>query len=233
MNKRKIRKLKQLQDLEMLSQIGDSFIKIYEIAGEYRETLDIGSREHQGFTVATLTILGRGLELKLKLLLFRNRGIYLDGHKLDDLFKCLSPDIQHKLDIGFENVRDEMETELRVLSRDTTADGANNLPTFEPMFENFEQQYPDIGKFISVLYVESPPGSRQLYSRPFLSQFEGIRPFLEFLDTLLGKGLHRITYLFERYSDIEVWIDLIISIVPLIKVIDKIVAELPPPTFGD
>lgn len=230
---RKRKRLKQPQDLEMLEHIADSFIKIYEIADNHRGKMDFGSREHQGFTAATLAILGRGLELKLKLLLFRNCGAYRDGHKLDDLFKFLSPEIQCKLNIGFENVRDEMGTELRVLSRDTTADGGNNLPMFEPMFENFEQQYPDIGKFISVLYVENPPGRRQFYSRPFLSQFDGICPFLEFLDTLLGKGLHRITYLFEQFSDMEVWIDLIISIVPLIKVIDKIVEELPPSTFID
>ena len=213
-NKRKRRnrsaecRLKNRDQLNKLEQDAACFISVAENTKYLRDKADPNSLIRLGYATVMQTNFGIGFELKLKSLQFRTKGFYSfrSDHKLVPLFDSLDKKIRDALDFIFERVRPQMG-----IIQQGSFSGPIILDKDNPS--------------ISIPFTVSP-----------VLRLKGFRALLEAFDEIASdqKGMYGRRYSFETYAaKQELWADISISTLPLIRMIDKFVETLPEPKFPE
>ena len=227
-------RLETQEQIDLLELQSVSYIQGAKFHNDQREKLDVSTLKYLADTAAMLTSLGTGLELKLKSLLVQTRvdRDHPRGHKLLALFEVLDVKIQDMLRDGFQRVHNEVGVKLDVITPQSIA---SEKLTWQSMFTN---QSPIVRKFmgsgeitpeLASFLVEKPYGSREFHQRAPIVKIDELWTLLDNIAPADRNGVYigvdRMRYRYETYSKHDIWINLIISIDPLIRVFDEIVVN--------
>ena len=195
--------LETRNQLLKLEQDATCFIEIAEISKTLRDQASTDSARI-GYSTVMLTNCGLGVELKLKALQIRTNGWYTYqwDHKLVPLYDTLKKEVQNRLDQIFRSSRGPLEITGGGYDPDNIEIGENGTLSVD---------------------IEVPPVLQKWSFRSLLETFDDL-----FAD---GHGIYGRRYSFENFTKYEMWEEISIPMLPIIKEIDKYLETLPEPTF--